>query len=242
MASTGLRTRTRFGVLTLNYKGLPYRVKYLKIEEVEPTMKAMGIPPTSTTKFPYYTLPMIADPSANPNEKPTYVSDSFQIAAYLDEKYPSPAYPAVLPTETRTFQRIFAEAYFLSAFGAMFPAIAPRVPGILDEASQEYMYRSRGGKDKFAPLSATDEAHQFSLAREKWGELAQMVDLGGGGPWIMGEKPTFADFVVGCAFSLWHKVDSDGAIWKEVATWQDGRWDKYWNRIQAIENKSTAVA
>ncbi|KAG9079260.1 hypothetical protein FS749_008661 [Ceratobasidium sp. UAMH 11750] len=42
--------------LTLNYKGLPYRVKYLKFEDVEPTMKAMGIPPTSKT-FPHYTLP-----------------------------------------------------------------------------------------------------------------------------------------------------------------------------------------
>ncbi|KAG9120226.1 hypothetical protein FRC07_004364 [Ceratobasidium sp. 392] len=228
--------------LSLDYKGLPYRVKYLKIEDVEPTMKAMGIPPTSTTSFPNYTLPMIVDPSNDPNGEPTYVSDSFKIAIYLDEKYPAPKYPTTLPPETRALQKIFVESYFpTTLFGPMFPVIGPRVPGILDERSREYMYRSRGGKDKFDRLSDIEEAQQFALAKEKWGEFAQVFDLTGG-PWVMGDKPMFADFVIGCAFSFWRKVDSDGKVWKEVASWQGGRWDEYWKRIEAIENKSTTVA
>ncbi|KAG9120225.1 hypothetical protein FRC07_004363 [Ceratobasidium sp. 392] len=227
--------------LSLNYKGLPYRVKYIKIEDVEPTMKAMGIPPTSTTSFPNYTLPMIVDPPSDPNGEPTYVSDSFKIATYLDEKYPAPKYPAILPPETRALQHIFAESYAPTALSSvMFPVVIPRVLGILDEQSHEYMYRTRG-EDRLKRLSDAEEAQQLALAREKWGDFAKVFDLTDG-PWLMGETPTFVDFVIGCRFSFWRRVDGDGKVWKEVASWQGGRWDEYWKRIEAIENKSTAVA
>ncbi|KAG9096392.1 hypothetical protein FS749_008597 [Ceratobasidium sp. UAMH 11750] len=129
--------------LTLNYKGLPYQVKYLKFEDVEPTMKAMGIPPTSKT-FPYYTLPMITDPSSDPNGQPIHVSESFKIAMYLDEKYPAPKYPAVLPVETRSLQKLFVENYFPTITNHMTPLLAPRLSKLLDKASEEYLYRSRG--------------------------------------------------------------------------------------------------
>ncbi|KAF8752234.1 Glutathione S-transferase, N-terminal domain [Rhizoctonia solani] len=71
--------------LCLEYKGLPYRVEYSTLPEVESNMKKLGVPPVKATS-PQYTLP---DPSGDPDGKPHYVGDSFNIAVYLDEKYPA---------------------------------------------------------------------------------------------------------------------------------------------------------
>ncbi|KAG9074537.1 hypothetical protein FRC06_010619 [Ceratobasidium sp. 370] len=169
--------------LTLNYKGLLYRVKYIKFEEVEPTMKAMGIPPTSKT---YYTLPIITDPSSDPNGEPTHVSDSFN-TMYLDEKYPA------------------------------------------------------SNKDKFAPLSDADTAQRLAELRERLDAFAQALETNGG-PWVMGDAVTFADFVVGCALYFWHEVDGDeGRIWKEVAGWQNGKWAAIREKVETIQKKSIGL-
>ncbi|KAG8730110.1 hypothetical protein FRC10_003066 [Ceratobasidium sp. 414] len=227
--------------LTLNYKGLPYRVKYIKFEEVELTMKAMGIAPTSKT-FPYYTLPMITDPSSDPNGEPTHVSESFKIAMYLDEKYPAPKYPAVLPIETRSLQKLFVESYFPTIISHMFPLIAPHIFKLIDKTSGEYLYLSRGGEATFAPLSDADAAQRLAEVGEKLDTFAQALELNGG-PWVMGDTVTFADFVVGCILYFWHEVDGDeGKIWKEVAGWQNGKWAVIRERIEAIEKKSTGLA
>ncbi|KAG8687183.1 hypothetical protein FRC09_013651 [Ceratobasidium sp. 395] len=200
-------------------------------------MKAMGIPPTSKT-FPHYTLPLIVDPSSDPNGKPTYVSESFQIAMYLDDKYPAPKYPSVLPLETRALQKLFVDSYLPTISGAMFPLIGPHLPKKLDEAGQEYLYRSRGGKGNFAPLPESDASQRLSEIREKWDAFAKDLELSGG-PWIMGSTITFADLVLGGTFYLWHISD---AAWKEVAQWQGGKWAAIWKQIEAIEKKSAEVA
>ncbi|KAG9128591.1 hypothetical protein FRC07_000024 [Ceratobasidium sp. 392] len=223
--------------LTLNYKGLPYRVKWIKFEEVETTMKALGIAPTSKT-FPHYTLPMIADPSSDPNGEPTYVSESFQIALYLDDKYSAPKYPAVLPAETRALQKLFIYNYLPTISGPMFPLVAPELPNRLDKAGQEYLYRSRGGEQKFTPLSDADVTQRIAEVREKWDGFAETLKLNDG-PWLMGDTITFADFALGSTFYLWRTSDE---LWKEVAQWQDGKWASFWKQIEAIEKESTGLA
>jgi glutathione S-transferase len=189
--------------------------------------------------------PVIADPSSGPNGKPTYVSESFDIAVYLDDKYPAPKYPTVLPAGTRPLQKIFVEHYFGHIAGPIFPLIHPRAPELLDEPGQEYLYRTKGGKDKFAPITETEAIHQLAEACEKWEAFAQTLDLNGNGnagPFVMGDKVTFVDFVVGGVLFFLHKVEGDqGKIWKEVMGWHDGKWAGLWKELKVIEKKSMGL-
>jgi len=229
--------------LTLNYKRLPYRVKYINIEDIEPTMKAMGIPPTSKT-FPHYTLPVIADPSNDPNQGPTYVSESFAIAAYLDDKYPSSKYPAILPASTRPLQKIFIEHYWPTVLGPFFPLLYSKVFGALDEKGKEYMYRSRG-KDVFKPLSDSDIGPTLELARQKLDSFREILELGDGdgtSSYIMGNTFTFADFAVGSFLFFARKLDGDGGeIWQQLMSWQNGRWARLWKEVEELENNTAEI-
>ncbi|KAF8600094.1 hypothetical protein BDV93DRAFT_589894 [Ceratobasidium sp. AG-I] len=230
--------------LTLNYKRLPYRVEYIEFGEVEQTMKAMGIPPTSKT-FPYYTLPMIADPSSDPNKGPTYVSESFVIAMYLDDKYPSPKYPAVLPVNTRPLQKIFVEHYWPTIAATLVPLFFYKVPAILNANAKEYMYRSRG-EDKFKPLSDSEFDQLLEAAHQKTDSLVEILELGSGNGGAslfgLGNTLTFADFAVGTVLNFAHRVEGeDSKVWQELKSWRDGSWGKLWSDINALEVNTSEV-
>ncbi|KAF8756671.1 Glutathione S-transferase, N-terminal domain [Rhizoctonia solani] len=77
--------------LSLDYKGIPYRVEYLSLPDIEPKMKELGVPPSSDN-HPRYTIPMIADPS--------------------NDKYPAPKYPAIFALGTRSLQHLIVTQYF----------------------------------------------------------------------------------------------------------------------------------
>ncbi|KAG9075574.1 hypothetical protein FRC06_010012 [Ceratobasidium sp. 370] len=199
--------------LTLNYKGLPYRSKYIKFED-----------------SPYVqNLPILYPPQL------------IQYRHVPRRKYPASKYPAVLPVETRSLQKLFVENYPPTIISHMFPLIAPNVYKFLDKASEEYLYRSRGGKDKFAPLWDANTAQRLAELRERLDAFAQVLETNGG-PWVMGDNVTFADFVVGCALYFWHEVDGDeGRLWKEMAGWQNGKWAAIREKVETIEKKSIGL-
>ncbi|KAF8604618.1 hypothetical protein BDV93DRAFT_605920 [Ceratobasidium sp. AG-I] len=229
--------------LTLNYKRLPYRVEFIDFEKVEQTMKAMGILPTSKS-FPHYTLPMIADPTNDPNERPTFVSESFVIAAYLDDKYPSPKYPAVLPANTRPLQKVFIDRYWPTVAGPFLSLLYPKAPAILDENAREYLYQSRG-KDIFKPLSSSEVDQTLEVARQNLESFSDILELSGGGAssFMMGNSLTFADFAVGTLLFFAHKIEGDGSrVLQELMGWQHGRWARLWKEINELEKNTTEVA
>ncbi|KAJ1306676.1 hypothetical protein OPQ81_007670 [Rhizoctonia solani] len=230
--------------LTLNYKGIPYRVKYIPLCDIEPTLKDLGVPPVFPN-FPHYTLPMIADPSGEPEGKPTYVADSFKIALYLDDKYPSPQYPLIIPPGTRAIQHMWFTTYYppLSALIVkLFYYLSPRM---LDERSAEYWYRTRG--DKFKPLSEEENAQHWKELHAKFETLGKSLSLNDGtseaGPFIMGERLSFIDFTIGGFFYFIQRVEgNESKRLKEMMEWQDGRWNAFWKGIQNVESKSTELA
>ncbi|CAE6514418.1 unnamed protein product [Rhizoctonia solani] len=230
--------------LTLNYKGIPYRVKYLPLCDVQPTLKELGVPP-AFPNFPHYTLPMIADPSEEPNGKPTYVSDSFKIALYLDDKYPSPQYPLIIPPGARAIQEMWFTTYYppLSALVVkLFYHLSPR---IIDERSAEYWYSSRG--DKAKPPSEEEATQKWGELHEKFEALGKSLSLNDStseaGPFIMGKRASFIDFTIGGFFYFIQRVDGkESKKLKEMLEWQDGRWNAFWKGIQDIETKSSQLA
>ncbi|KAF8688972.1 Glutathione S-transferase, N-terminal domain, partial [Rhizoctonia solani] len=229
--------------LSLNYKGIPYRTEYISFPDIEPRMKELGLAPFSAT-FPYYTLPVIADPSNDPNGKPTYVADSFKIALYLDKKYPAPHYPSIFAPGTAGIQHMLISNYRMAVAAPIFPLIHPQVLHIMDERSIEYMRRTRG--PRLIPLSEVEAAEKWREAKERFTGLAESLALndetGSVGPFMMGDHVSFSDFVLAGIFYWIRSVEGPGSIrLKELLEWDDGRWERLWKAIQEIENKSSEV-
>jgi glutathione S-transferase len=103
---------------------------------------------------------LIADPSGSPNEKLTYVADSFDMAVYLDDKYPSPKCPVVLPDGTRALQKVTSDLLTDRVGYSLVPIVVPLIakPEFLDDRGRE----------------------QFCRTREAW--FGNLSDLGKSGP------------------------------------------------------------
>ncbi|CEL55608.1 hypothetical protein RSOLAG1IB_01620 [Rhizoctonia solani AG-1 IB] len=229
--------------LSLNYKGLPYRIEYVAFPEIEPKMKELGVTPVSNT-FPRYTLPVIADPPNGPNGKPTYVSDSFKIALYLDDKYPAPTYPAIFAPGTRSLQHILMTQHYPTMTSEIRLTMLPRMLHLFDTQSAEYLKRTRG--DIFKPYPDDVIAQKWTDAREKFSALDKSAELNDGtkdvGPFVTGRMVSFIDFAVGSLVYWIKNVEGDNSVYLEqMLEWQGGRWKRHWEAIQTIENASTQV-
>ncbi|CAE6469430.1 unnamed protein product [Rhizoctonia solani] len=233
--------------LTLNYKRLPYRVEYISLADIETRLKELGVTPSPHGHPMYqYTLPVIADPSPSPGGKPTYVMDSFDIAVYLDNKYPAPEYPIVVPLGMRNIQRLAVE--HIMGVGISFaPVILPYVamrPGFLDEKGHEYYTRTRKamfGKDLSEVMESSEE--NWKKAKSKWETLGNSLDLEGeDGPFVMGKQMTFVDFALGCMLQAVRKYEGgEMMLWKDMSSWQDGLWGAFWTEIARVEENSSEV-
>ncbi|CAE6479576.1 unnamed protein product [Rhizoctonia solani] len=229
--------------LSLNYKGLPYRIEFLAFPDIEPRMKELGVTPVSDT-HPRYIVPTIADPSSDPNGKPTYISDSFKIAVYLDEKYPAPKYPAIFPPGTRSLQHLLMTQYFPTIGVCIGPIFLPKMPHLLDARSVEYWKRTNG--KLLEPLPDDVAASKWEEARQKFVAFSKSVAINDGtkdeGPFIMGNIVTFLDFAIGGTFHWIKNIEGEDSVrLKEMLEWEGGRWYKHRQAIQEIENKSSRV-
>ncbi|KAG8689757.1 hypothetical protein FRC11_000771 [Ceratobasidium sp. 423] len=203
--------------------------------------------PVSET-FPRYTLPVIEDPSEDPNGKPTFVVDSLNIAVYLDAKYPAPKYPLVIPPGTRALQKIATEQFNSEVGFALVPIALPLIgmPGFLDEAGREHFVRTRtawfGDLSKLLDTSP----EKWAVVEEKWDKFNKAFDCNNdaseAGPFIMGKRVSFADFAIGGFINWIQRVDEEGMPrWRHVSEWQGGRWARYWNEIEKLEKNSAQV-
>lgn len=192
---------------------------------------------------------MIADPSGDSNTKPTYIVDSFDIAVYLDDKYPAPHYPLVFPPGTRPLQKMAQTLFSDGALATFRPIVVPPIaaPGFLDERGTEYFNRTR--EEMFGSLSdlANTAPEKWVEARKKWDDFGAKLDLNKGtredGPFVMGNRVSFIDFAIGGGILWLRRVEGKELTrWKDMAEWQGGRWAKLWAEIEKLEKDSTEVA
>jgi len=231
--------------LTLDYKRIPYRVEYLSFVEIEPKFKELGVPPSTSHPLFKYIVPLIADPSNDSNGRPTYIFDSFDIAIYLDNKYPAPKYPVVFPRGTRALQRL---AYnhvtkITMLFAPMIIPLPALRPNFLDERSLEYYNRSR--TEIFGtelPKLLESAPASWDEVKTRWNTMGEILDLDKTGPFVMGEQISFVDFAIAGTIHCVQKTEGgDMGIWKRMAQWQDGRWAKLWKEIEKLEAESTEI-
>ncbi|RDB26472.1 Glutathione S-transferase-like protein ustS [Hypsizygus marmoreus] len=83
----------------------------------------------------------------------------------------------------------------------------------------------RGGEEEWAKVKAGFDVVDGWLQKNK-----------ASGPYFLGKEHTFADFVV-ASFTLWLKkiLGEDSPEWKDIKTWNEGRWDAFLKELEKYE-------
>ncbi|KAG8954440.1 hypothetical protein FRC04_011767 [Tulasnella sp. 424] len=222
--------KTRF---VLNYKQIPYKTVWVSLPDIEPTLKPLGFDPTPSVinGKEWFTLPVISDPSPEPGGEPTLVVDSQVIAEYLDSKYPQ---RPILPEGTKAFQAMFVGWVRTNTLPHLIPLVAPQIVPILDDPGAEYYIRTREemfGR-KLTEMGIGEERAKSLAALEKvLATLDGHISLNGGGDFLMGSTPSFADFIL-CASFMWMKraptTQDPGfeTVFDVIKGWHGGRWGR----------------
>ncbi|THV03862.1 hypothetical protein K435DRAFT_851463 [Dendrothele bispora CBS 962.96] len=220
---------------SLNYKGVPYKTVWLEYSEIEPTLRKFGINPTGTKPdgSPLYTLPAIYDPSTK-----TGVAESFAIAEYLDKTYPDK--PTLVPTGTGPLINVFTEYITSKISATFFPFAVPMSHATLNAVSQPYFRRTREaafGKTMEDMLPQGEaKVKEWEKFKQGLGDIDRVLRTGKG-PFVLGEKPSFADCNLASIF-VWIKVlfGEDSEEWKGLTTSFDGRFGEWTKEMKKYES------
>ncbi|CAA7271308.1 unnamed protein product [Cyclocybe aegerita] len=221
----------------LNYKRIPYKTEWVEYPDIEPLCKKLGIAPTGQKEDgsgrDHYTLPAIYDPSTG-----SYVSDSFAIAEYLDKTYPDT--PKLFPNDTTALQAVFTEV-FRAKLAPLWAFILPSICTILNPRSEEYFRRTREatfGKalEELLPKGEVAVA-EWAKYRDALTEVDKWYAKNGGkGPYLLGETFSWGDLVV-AGYTVWLRIiwGEDSPKWKDVESWNGGRWKTLIDSLKEYE-------
>ncbi|KAJ4476511.1 hypothetical protein C8J55DRAFT_561927 [Lentinula edodes] len=226
--------KTRY---SLNFKGLAYRTEWIEYPDIEALCIKIGAAPTDVKvdgTSPEYTLPVIYDPSTN-----KAISDSFNIAQYLDTTYPDT--PQLIPPGTRALQSGFTQYVNLrvkSILGQFVrPVVFQRLPF---GKSQEYFRRTR---EALYNVKIEEWAPQGEDRAREWKRLRRaLISLDGhyreakeetGGDFLCGVDPSFVDFAL-AGILQWskHILGAESEEWNDILSWQEGNWANFMSRLE----------
>ncbi|RDB29448.1 Glutathione S-transferase-like protein ustS [Hypsizygus marmoreus] len=224
--------KTRY---SLNFKGIPYHTVWVEYPDIEELCKKIGAPPTSVKPdgSPFYTLPVIYDPTTN-----TAISESILIAEYLDAKYPDN--PKLLPPGTRPLQHAFSNAY-LPTGAPVLQFAMPATHRILNPSSEVYFrfHREKLFGKTMETLTPVGKAREDEWAKVKAGFNTVDGWLQKGkedGPYFLGKENSFVDFVVGARLMWLRRIfGEDSPEWNDIKTWNEGRWAAFVDGIRKYE-------
>ncbi|KZS96514.1 hypothetical protein SISNIDRAFT_407213 [Sistotremastrum niveocremeum HHB9708] len=225
----------------LNFKGLPHKTHWVEYPDIEQTMKGIGAAPTDKRDdgSDHYTCPVISDPTSG--TAPAVVSDSWDIALYLDKAYPSA--PLLFPKGTVILQEVYIQKLNQLVLSPVMRLLISFMPTHLNPHSAEYFTRTReewvGKKiDDFCPAGPEREK-ALDQMKEGLGKLAGLLDKYDGGAermFVSGEEPVFADFVLASTFE-WAKIVGEEEVWSKVKSWHGGRWERFLNAVETQYGK-----
>lgn len=213
----------------LNFKGIVYRTEWVEYPDIEALSKRIGAPPTG--KWPdstsYYSLPAIYDPSTK-----KAVSDSAEIAKYLDETYPDT--PTLFPTGTVALQTLFLDWAWDNVGFPLSKQLAVASCSCLNPASQSY-YREKREWQVGAPLEALKTEQNWAALEEGLGKLKGYYEANGEGNdgLLGGEQITFADLQI-VSYFAWVRVVSP-EVWDKVKGLHGGQWAKVLEHFETYE-------
>ncbi|KAF7300801.1 hypothetical protein MKEN_01305700 [Mycena kentingensis (nom. inval.)] len=210
----------------LNFKGLAYTTKWVEYPDIEPLCKEIGGAPTRNKPDgrPHYTLPMIHDLNTG-----IVVTDSLNIAMYLDKTYPST--PQLLPPSAWPLFRAFDDA-MQPLLAPVYPFALPLSQRILNPPSGAYFRETREktlGQMLDALLDGAErDPAQWAQVKASFATIegwmkTSLADDAANARFFGGAHPSYADLYI-AAYLLWLKTVLPAERWRDVESWNGGRW------------------
>jgi len=220
--------------LSLSVKGLQYKTVWVEFPEIESVCKKIGAKPTSATA-PHYTLPVIHDPSTN-----SVISNSIEIARYLDATYP--ATTPLFPPRSAALQEAFQSAFRSTVIMSTLPSIMLHLICINLNPTSETHYRTtreaklgRKLEDLSPPGPQRDE--HWKEAEKTFGVVESWLAANGEEkPFVMGDMISYADVTIaGFLLCLKKLLGPESQEWKGIAGWHGGRWGAFIDNFSKYE-------
>ncbi|KAM3423897.1 hypothetical protein BST61_g1292 [Cercospora zeina] len=230
--------------LALNYKGVPYKTRWVQMPDIAAVREKLGVPANRTNAdgSPYHTLPVIEDKSTG-----ALIGDTFEIAQYLDSTYPSeegknlfrPETIGLVAAHNAHIDGIFTKYALLCSKMPFDPSVAAKV-GEMFAKRAAYI-----GKD----MSVSEEQRQamFIAFEAALGELSKAYRHEGGTtdyfwlpkgtslaqkqrgrvakPFLDGQDPVYADLIIGAWLKMF-EASMPEEDWAQVRTWHGGLWGR----------------
>lgn len=193
--------------LVLNYKSIPYRTEWVEYPDLRPTFQSFNIPPNDPTLNPNaeYSSPAILLPDGR------YIMDSLLMAQEIEKLQPEPSLGLDTDFPKRT------QAIVAAIQKPMGPIMMPRVPELLlNPRSAEYFYETRAKRwgMPLPELAKSERAGEVAWrgAEEGMVQLRELLKENSEGPFIMGNEPTFADFILAGFWRFVEKLSVEGDL------------------------------
>ena len=154
------------------------------------------------------------------------MSESFDIAQYLDRQYPSS--PHVISPGTLAFETAYYR-YFYTGVGSkwpkpihlfMFETISPESAAFIKEL------REAAFGDTLVNIAKNPQSH-WDAYKDAFSSVALPIYEKAEGVFLKGDEPGWADFVTASALlSIKLLYGADSKEWKYIEAWDNGRWVK----------------
>ncbi|KAG1869308.1 hypothetical protein C8R48DRAFT_597877 [Suillus tomentosus] len=193
----------------LSYKGLPFVTAWVEYSDISIAMKAIGAKPNKRSDgSDFCTVPVLNDPNTG-----TLISDSLEIASYLEKTYPE---KAIFPNNSESLISEFNSAHIRLILPAV-KSIFARSAEILSPASAKFFIKVRS-IDVPLPWDTTYDEDWALL--EKGHNTAYEWYQKTDGKWFMGDTFSYtkcASHFVQCA-SADHQEGMAASLVSHTAT------------------------
>jgi len=204
----------------LGYKNLPFTTTWVEYPDIAPTLKEIGALPTKRLDgTEQYTLPVLSDPNTS-----AMVSDSWDIAEYLDATYPE---KPIFPKDSKGVIKAF-ESAVIALQGDSERLTYLRTRQIVNGRSLEYFTTTREAGigetiDRWSPEGPMRDTHWaiiekcFLGSAKTWYEKVE-------GRWLMGNTFSYADIVFAARLFWFKRIFQDNE-WQRIASLHhNGKW------------------
>lgn len=198
-------------------------------------LQSLGGAPTSKKDNgkDHYTLPAIHDSSTG-----KVITDSYNIAVYLDEVYPDK--PALFPFSTKAAIATLDYLFMTTAGTPLSSLMLPSSCLSLNPRSEEYFRKTREESykkklEEFSPAGPVREKF-WSEVEQVFTHLAHIYDRNGADkPFFLGDTFSYAECII-AGFLMWIKIilGKDNEEWKAVESWDNGRWGQLLERLAEL--------
>ncbi len=172
---------------------------------------------------PLYTIPAIYDSATGVG-----IAESWRIAEYLDRTYPNT--PPLFPNGTHVLQLSFRDLFYTRVL-PLFKYTIADVPTNLNPISAVHFAEARSAEFG-VPSLAHLRPSRPELKAEAWRKVIEglgAIDslMKDDAIWVMGDRPSFADFIIGSAVGTVKTIYGEESLeWRQLTSCHNGRWGR----------------